>query len=361
MLDKREITTFGNRPLRVVLSGCGAVTRLYAAPALARLALEGLVEVVGIYDPNPSASEAVRNLLPTAAPAATYDALIRSGADLAIIAAPPVFHADQAIAALGEGLSIFCEKPLATRLADADRMLAASATARRILVTGLVRRYFPATRAIKQILEGGVIGSVESVTWFEGGHFDWPVSSPRYFSRATSGGGVLLDIGTHCLDLLSWWFGRPILLSYEDDAMGGVEANCLVHLDYSGIDVRVRLSRDWPRPNRAQLHGSHGALGWTINDPINVDLGLKDAGVLGTLALQDATGTEPNFVECFAMQLADVVEAVRLGRAPAVPAHAGRDVLALIEACYAIRQPMDMPWFSDAERIRAASLTMEAR
>jgi predicted dehydrogenase len=65
---------------------------------------------------------------------------------------------------------------------------------------------------------------------FEGGQFDWPVRSTGYFTRAQSGGGVLQDIGTHVLDLLAWWFGEPEALLYEDDAMGGVEANCRIRV-----------------------------------------------------------------------------------------------------------------------------------
>jgi predicted dehydrogenase len=356
-----EVTDMNGRPVRVVLSGCGAVSRLYTAPALAQLASSGFIEVAAIYDPDSQALSALRKLLPSALPTPTFEAMLGTGAELAIIAAPPGFHAEQVIAALGAGLHVLCEKPLATRLADAERMLEKSAAIGRFLTVGLVRRHFPATRTIKEFLDCGLIGSVKSVSWFEGGPFDWPVSSPRYFSKEEAGGGVLLDIGTHCLDLLSWWLGSPTINAYEDDAMGGVEANCLLHLDCAGADVRMRLSRDWARPNQVVLHGSRGWIRWRTNDTLRVDITLSVAGISGSLSSRDVAGNPPEFVRYFERQIADVVDAVRLNRPPVVPADTGRDVVALIEACYAARRPMKMGWFSEAERIRADSRSMEAR
>ncbi len=72
--------------------------------------------------------------------------------------------------------------------------------------------------AIADLLRRRVIGELISVDVFEGGPFDWPVSSPGYFSRAESGGGVLRDLGPHVFDLLIGWLGEPQLVArYADD------------------------------------------------------------------------------------------------------------------------------------------------
>src|SRR5438552_10737474 len=111
-----------------------------------------------------------------------------------------------------------------------------------------------------------LIGPLRSIFCFEGGPFDWPVASYRYFSRSEAGGGVLLDIGTHCLDLLIWWFGMPSDITYVDDSMGGIEANCFLVLQYADFEARIRLSRDWGQPNLYRLEGDHGSISWTVND-----------------------------------------------------------------------------------------------
>lgn len=350
--------------MRIAVIGCGAATRLYAAPALARLERRGLARVTHLFDPASEAIEAVRPLLAAAQPAPSLEAAL-DGADLALIASPPALHATQCTLALERGLHVFCEKPLALTAAEADAVIAAAeATTEaggRLLAVGLIRRHLPATRAIKALLDASALGPLRAVSWFEGGPFDWPVASAGYFSHAQSGGGVLQDIGTHALDLLAWWLGPPMLVDYADDAMGGVEANARLRLRCGGAEVEMRLSRDWARPNRVTLHGERGMIGWTVNEPLTLDLDL-DGARPGRVTLGDEGGDESagDFVSAYAAQVADVIDAIHSGRAPAVPVAAGREACALIEACYRARRHLDMPWFSSADRTRAAALASGA-
>src|SRR5581483_3837504 len=95
----------------------------------------------------------------------------------------------------------------------------------------------------------------------EGDVFGWPSSSAAAFRRQTGGGGVLMDVGSHVLDSLTWLFGRPEVLAYEDDALhGGVEVNCRLRLQFPGAAGLVQLS--WNQPLASGLHvvGSAGEL-----------------------------------------------------------------------------------------------------
>src|SRR3546814_14698990 len=80
------------------------------------------------------------------------------------------------------------------------QMLRAAETFVQPLQIGMVRRFLPAARMIRDMLENHALGTLKHIEIFEGGPFDWPISSPRYFSPGN--GGVLEDIGTHSLDLL---------------------------------------------------------------------------------------------------------------------------------------------------------------
>jgi predicted dehydrogenase len=164
----------GRDPVRVVLSGCGAVTRMYYIEALTRLQRAGIVRVIGIFDPNPTAMNVVRNRFPSVVAVTLFGDLLRLGADAMIVASPPRFHADQAVESLNAGLHVFCEKPLATTSRDADRILATANEMGLAAGVGLVRRQFPATQANKGMLKRGAIGRVCGMTCFEGGPFDWP-------------------------------------------------------------------------------------------------------------------------------------------------------------------------------------------
>jgi myo-inositol 2-dehydrogenase / D-chiro-inositol 1-dehydrogenase len=351
-----ESTRAAARSLRIVLAGCGAVSRLYYAPALTALSRQGLIRIAAVFDPDEDAMHSLRGRLADGKLVSRFEDLLDLGADMAVVASPPSFHADQTVAALEAGLHVFCEKPMATSLADADRVVATATATGRVVAVGLVRRQFPATRTIKELLTSGILGRLRSVSCFEGGPFDWPVASMRYFSRAESGGGVLQDVGTHCLDLLAWWFGAPRTVHYADDAMGGIEANCLLRLTFPGVDAHVRLSRDWARPNRYLIQGERGWIGWTVNETEHVEFGFAGAGTTGRLSLRNGPGgwPEADFQGCFARQIAAFVQAIRAGEQPEVSSTIGRDLVALIERCYRDRALLDMPWLASDERKRAA-------
>lgn len=240
-------------------------------------------------------------------------------------------------------------------------MLAISAECDRTLAVGLIRREIPAARAIRVLLRGGSIGRVRSIEWFEGGPFDWPIASTQYFTTAQSGGGVLQDVGTHALDLLAWWCGPLRLISYEDDAMGGVEANSLVHLESNVAEIRVQLSRDWARPNRVRIAGEEGAICWSMDEPLQLDLAFAQLHGTSRMVFEGPADGTADFVWAYAAQLGDFFDAIRSGRSPAVPAIAGRDACALVEACYRSRRAIAMPWFSAAERAKATELQRASR
>jgi predicted dehydrogenase len=352
------------RPLGVLLVGCGAVARQYYAPALGALARDGVLDVRALYDPDPACVAALQARLPGAPRIERLHDL--AGVDLAIVASPPRFHAAQTLELLGAGVSVLCEKPLAATLAEAEAMVEAARSARGLLAAGLLRRFFPATATIRGLLQAGALGEIRRFTCFEGGRFAWPTTSPSFFERTGLQGGVLLDIGAHLLDLLVWWWGAPLAVHYEDDAMGGVEANCRLRLTFApGFSGEVRLSRDWALPNRWVIEGTKGWLAWEVNEADGLVVGFAGTGVAlnARLHADHWTGGMPSlggalatFEQSFAAQIANVAAAVR-GTAPlAVPAAEALPSLALIEDCYRRRTPMAMPWLGAAEAARAAEL-----
>ncbi len=301
------------------------------------LALEaaGEARLVAVFDPDPAAMQAVCARLPNARACASYEDLLTADLDLVLVASPPRRHAEQTIAALARGLAVHCEKPLAMSGDEAARMVAAAQAAGRPLTEGLVRRRFPSVRAIADLLHRGVIGELASVEVFEGGPFDWPVSSPAYFSRAESGGGVLRDLGPHVFDLLIGWLGEPQLIECRDDARGGVEANARVVLDFGGVRARVRFSRDWARPNRFVFQGAAGRIIWT---PYETDrLLLEFDGQVAALVLEKGGDFQDAFTAQLRAAISGAPEAGR-GQEPGLAA------LAMIDLCYARRQPMAEPW-----------------
>ncbi len=329
----------------VAVVGCGEVAHRYHAPALSVLEGTGALRVTAVLDPSRRAAQRFVDRFRAARAVADLPALLATRPAVVIVASPPRFHAEQVVAALEAGCDVLCEKPLATSAPDGRRMVDAAERTGRRLAVGMVRRQLPATRALRRILRAGVLGDIRSVECFEGGPFTWPVASPDYFRPDGGNGGVLQDVGTHCLDLLTWWFGEPTSTRYADDAMGGVEANCELALTFGATEAHVRLSRDWARPNRYVVEGTRGRAEWEVDEARVLRLDLDD-GPLGDLAVDGpdrdgSTAVTTDFEGAFVAQL----RAVATGRWEQLTS--GREalpVLEVVDRCYACRDTMPMPW-----------------
>jgi len=326
----------------IAISGCGAVTHLYYLPTLE--ARRDRLNVVGFHDPDTARANAMARRFPGSAAVRTMDALLALKPDLVIIASPPAAHADQTISALPQGAHVLCEKPMAFTLADATAMAEAADAQDRLLAIGMVRRHFPCSRIVEQLIGGGRLGALRSVSVFEGGAFRWPIGDQRYFTREVSGGGVLADVGVHVLDLLSQWLGRAELVTYEDDAMGGVEANARLTLRYGDAQAVIRLSRDWDRPNLIDLCFDQGSVQWRADDLAAVTFTLD--GDADPLRITDETANAITFPDCIGRQLDAVIDHLAGKPARIVRAADALPVVELIEHAYRERRPMDMPWLA---------------
>lgn len=327
----------------VALVGCGAVTSRYYLPALA--SLRDRVEVTGLFDSDAARAREIARHFPKARVADAFAALLDVGANIVILASPPVAHADQAIAALAAGSHVLCEKPLAPSADEAVAMAAAAAEHDRMLCVNMVRRHFPASRIVGTLAAQESMGPLRSVSVFEGGPFRWPIRDQSYFSRAVSGGGVLADVGTHVVDLLTGWFGEAEFVGYRDDAMGGVEANALLDLRFRSAPAAIRLSRDWGRPNLIEMTFEKGRVRWRPEPMHAVEVEFSGER---PLRLEDEGAHAFGFVDCFAAQIAGLLDHVAGRPAPLVTAGEAVSTVALVERAYRERQPMAMPWLEGA-------------
>lgn len=344
--------------IRMGILGCGAISELYYAPALRELRKSG-IEVVAVMDPDSNRTAKVRRFFPGVAAMHSLDEVMKAQINLAIVASPPRFHAQQTIALLERGVAVLCEKPMAATGAEAEAMLAAAAKSRALLAVGLFRRFFPVSKMIRELVQHQPLGAVKHFEISEGGPFNWPAQSASFFQKSNSQGGVLADLGVHVLDLLIWWLGMPEQVVYEDDAMGGLEANCRLGLAFAGgVTGSVRLSRDTQLPNRTIIECERGWLRCKAVAAEQLEMGFpgSDLALTGQLVRVGADGphgfrSEPAFSyhQSFARQLSNVVAALRGEEKLLVPGEQGLFSLQLIEKCYRERRMMHMPWLAEPE------------
>ena len=134
------------------------------------------------------------------------DLLGDSQVDLVDIALPTSLHANMAIRALEAGKHVFCEKPMALRLADGERMVAAATQARRLLMIGHVLPFFPEYDWALKTIRAGDYGGVR------GGEFRRVIADPKWIGNYWSPdhiGGPMLDLHVHDAHFIRLVFGMP--------------------------------------------------------------------------------------------------------------------------------------------------------
>ena len=157
-------------PVRVALVGSGRMGSFHGETLNRRLPE---AQLVAVADPAPGAAERLAAAL--GAPRAYTnpgDVFADPDVDAVVIAAPARFHADLVVAAASAGKSVFCEKPMALSLAEADRAIEAATVAGVVLQVGFNRRFFPDWRAARELLDTGRLGTprlLRSVTRDPGG------------------------------------------------------------------------------------------------------------------------------------------------------------------------------------------------
>ncbi|MBX9879499.1 MAG: Gfo/Idh/MocA family oxidoreductase [Candidatus Obscuribacterales bacterium] len=348
------------KPVNVALVGCGAVAEHYYAPALKKLSASGTVSVKAVCDSSKVRAEKLSLQFPGSA----VDEIAQfKDIDLAIIATPVAFHAEQTIEALTRGSSVLCEKPMAQTSIQCQAMLEAAGN--KLLAVGHFRRQFPAALAIKEILTRELLGKAISFNFSEGSPFQWPAATGSLFNKKEAGGGVLMDLGVHLLDLALWFFGDvESSQEYEDDAMGGVEANCRLQLKFrNGVSGKVRLSRDWFLDNKYAIDCEKGSVTWGITQATKIEVVSSDASAMKAIdELRNRVCLpsidQPDHLRAFFNQLHAVVESVAENRVceTVVTGAEAMKAMRLIEACYEKAQLMPMPWLNEIELKRAQLL-----
>lgn len=315
--------------LRFAIVGCGAITEANHLPVLR--GLPG-AETTLLVDVNPERAQSLASRFGVANVTDDYKQVSKY-ADAAIIAVPHHLHAPIAVSLLNDGVHVLVEKPLAMTVAECDSILRAAERHHCTLAVGLMRRFYPSALFVKQLLLEGVLGAIRGFDVREGGIYGWPVASDFFF-RKESGGGVLLDTGAHALDLILWWLGGWREIEYFDNARGGVESDCEVHLELEcGAKGVIELSRTRNLSNRYLIQGEKGTILYTLKE-VTYFLGNRSGSRRFSWPSQETNK----------LQLEDFISAIKNSSSPVVSGVEGKLSVSLIEACQARRKPLDEPW-----------------
>jgi len=238
---------------------------------LQAVAQSGLAEVVAIADPVAEMRGLAASVAPEAAQVRSLDELLRLELDGVVVATPSALHAEQSIAALEHGLAVFCQKPLARTAGEAARVVAAARAADRLLAVDLSYRHVAGMQRIRDLVGRGELGHVYALDLRF--HNAYGPDQPWFRDPRQAGGGCLMDLGTHLVDLALWTLGFPAVTDawgrlYSGgrllvDVAAAVEDYAVAQIELEG-GVSVRIACSWNLPAgrdaviEAEFYGTGG-------------------------------------------------------------------------------------------------------
>jgi myo-inositol 2-dehydrogenase / D-chiro-inositol 1-dehydrogenase len=258
---------------RLGVVGFGNVVRGIHLEALSRL--RG-VAVVALAEADPSRREEARRRAPGAAIHSSYDDLLAmSDVEAVMVCLPTTLQADAAVAAFESGKHVYVEKPLATNLEDARAVLAAWRSAGTVGMVGLNYRLHPHYQRAREVIRSGRLGELVGARSIFSAAIALP--QPAWKMSRRSGGGALLDFGSHHADLVHFLFGHPVREVFaEARSQRGENDSAVVELRLAGgLLVQSFFSLSAVDEERFEIYGQAGKL--TVDRCYALDVDVREA------------------------------------------------------------------------------------
>ena len=233
---------------RIGFLGTGWIGRRRMAAMLAT----GVIEVAAIADPSPEMARVAAAIAPGATIVDDLHAMLALGLDGVVIATPSALHAAQTTAALAAGAAVFCQKPLGRSAAEVRGVVEAARAADRLLAVDLSYRFTAGMERIRDVIAAGALGQVFAADLVF--HNAYGPDKPWFYDRALSGGGCVMDLGVHLVDLALWALDWPAVTDVDARLFAGgvrlpsgaaeVEDYAVATLDLA-TGATIRLACSW--------------------------------------------------------------------------------------------------------------------
>jgi len=269
--------------------------------------------------------------------------------DAVIIATPNNTHYPVAKHFLENGIHVLIEKPLTIEDNDARELCNLAEKHKCIISVGYVTRHFPSTKMMKEMIDRRYFGAIESFDYEFGSKGGWAPLSGYNLSKERAGGGVLVISGSHFIDRMIYWFGRPEILECASDSHGGVEANFEAkfrfRIDDRDIIGNMRVSKTDKLRNSFKLIGSKWDAELPEGRADSIFLKSKEIDLNYDYRIyRNRTEVKNPEYYYFHVQLADFIDSIKNGRKPLVDGYTGLESVMLINEMYKKAQRAAEPW-----------------
>jgi predicted dehydrogenase len=240
------------------------------------------IDVAAVCDPMPECAAEALKLAPHATQAVSLEEMLDLDVDGIVIATPSAMHPSQSIKALDAGAAVFCQKPLGRTATEVQAVIEAARKADRLLGVDLSYRHTAGMQRIAALIRSGALGRIFAVDLTF--HNAYGPDKPWFYDPEQSGGGCVIDLGVHLVDLALWALDFPPIGSVssalfaegEPLSPGKVEDYASAHFNAGGADVRLACS-------------------WRINAGQDAVIAADFYGTKGGAALRNVDGSFYDF------------------------------------------------------------------
>ncbi|MGB2693859.1 MAG: Gfo/Idh/MocA family oxidoreductase [Dehalococcoidia bacterium] len=263
--------------MRVGFAGAGFIAGVHAETLARQADTPGRApvgaRVAAVFDPNAAHAEAFARTF-DAQVAPSFEALLGE-VDAVYICAPNAYHAEFAIAALDAGKHVFCEKPMAVSLQEAQRVREAVERARGVYQIGFNKHFAPVYTALKERLDAGEL----TPRWANLKMNRGELQQPPWVADAALTGGFLYETPIHLLDLGCWLFGplREVVCRAAQTCGDQLDDFAMLLTFDSGVTATFCSSAHttWLFPyERVEIYGDHATAVTEEMERITFQLGL---------------------------------------------------------------------------------------
>jgi predicted dehydrogenase len=320
--------------------GCGSIAQHLHLPGYART--PG-VKVAAACDPEPARHKEVKKAFPDISLYPGYREMIKAhDLDVVSIASPNKFHAEHAIAALNSGAHVLLEKPAALSMTEVGKIKKAAKNNKRKVIVGFSQRFYRGNAKIHQLLKAGTIGEpyMLRIRFAHSGPFPGWAKDEWFYDPKKAGGGAMLDMGIHAIDLAQWFIG-PIS-SVQSTAATlrkkiRVDDNALLIFEFARKKAMGYIEIGWTSPagfTGVEIMGDAGYIVSDYHSSMRVTTGkvtpdLKKKPKLSTRVVDNAPTTGG-----WAVEVAECVKAFRKNSDLGCGIDAGSSALAVALAAY---------------------------
>ncbi|MEA3402990.1 MAG: Gfo/Idh/MocA family oxidoreductase [Armatimonadota bacterium] len=326
--------------------GCGGIADRRTIP-------EGIVpassaELVAVQDIAEDRLDEVAEKYGVTAYASVEELLADDAVEAVYIATPTHVHHEQTVAAARAGKHVLCEKPLALTVAECEDSIRVCDEEGVKFGTNFMMRFHACHTTIRNIIEAGdlgtpVMGRAELTCWYP------PIEGAFRQVQALGGGGALIDMGNHCVDLLELFFGKVqrvacftehLVQDYETEDTAVV----ILHFESGAVGMVDTLFNvpDSAARNMLEVYGSKGSLvtqgtigqesGGTISAVLEAEVGGYDPQQAREPAAEEII--EPGVVNMYEAAIEGFCEAIESDTEPPVPGEDGLWSHKVMDACY---------------------------